>query len=347
MTAVAQPQHDTGSQTTMMSFAQAVNRALDHALAEDSRVILLGEDIEDPAGGVFKVTAGLSSKYGRNRVRNTPIAEQAIVGAAIGAALGGLRPVAEIMVMDFITVAMDQPVNHAAKLRYMSGGRTGVPITVRTAVGGNRGTGAQHSTALEAWFMHTPGINVVAPSTPADAKGLMSSCLATEDPCLFLEPMALMPARGPVPDEHYSIPLGRSDVKAPGSDVTIITYGWQVPEALAAAETLDQEGISAEVVDLRTLVPLDTAGILESVSRTKRAAIVHAATEFAGPGAEIASIIHHELFGELAAPVERIGAALAPVPFARNLETALFPSRDRIADRVRAMVDGRPATRNH
>jgi acetoin:2,6-dichlorophenolindophenol oxidoreductase subunit beta len=323
------------------TMSEAVNQALDQAMADDPEVFLLGEDIEDPIGGVMKGTRGLSTKYGRERVRNTPISEQAIVGAAIGASLVGMRPVAEVMLMDFFAVAMDQVANHAAKLRYMSGGRTNVPITIRTSVGGGRQFGAQHSQSLEAWMMHIPGLKVVVPSTPRDAKGLLTACIFDDDPCIFMETMSLLFTRGPVPAGRLETPLGVADVKRAGDDVTVVTWGWQVPEALAAAEQVAEEGITAEVIDLRTLVPLDRDTVLDSVARTGRLVVVHAATQFAGPGAEIAAMVSHELFGRLAAPVERLGAQYSPVPYAAGLEAAHFPDRRRIAERVRAVVQFR------
>jgi pyruvate/2-oxoglutarate/acetoin dehydrogenase E1 component len=320
------------------TMSEAVNQAIDQAMADDPDVFVIGEDIEDPIGGVMKGTKGLSTKYGRERVRNTPISEQAIVGAAIGASLVGMRPIAEVMLMDFFAVAMDQVANHAAKLRYMSGGRTNVPITLRTSVGGGRQFGAQHSQSLEAWMMHIPGLKVVAPSTPREAKGLLYSCIFDDDPCIFMETMSLLFTRGPVPPGRFEIPLGVADVKRVGEDVTVVTWGWQVSEALAAADTLSGEGISVEVIDVRTLVPLDKNTILASGSKTGRVVVVHAATEFAGPGAEIASMVSHDLFGRLSAPVERMGAAYSPVPYAAELEKLHYPDRDRIAERIRALT---------
>lgn len=319
------------------TFSDAVCQALELAMEADPSVLLLGEDIEDPIGGVMKGTRGLSTKYGRERVRNTPISEQAIVGAAIGASLAGMRPVAEIMLMDFFAVAMDQVANHAAKLRYMSGGRTNVPITIRTSVGGGRQFGAQHSQSLEAWLMHVPGLKVVVPSTPQDAKGLLTTCIFDDDPCIVMETMSLLFTRGPLPPGRYGIPLGTAEVKRPGSDLTIVTWGWQVPESLAAAEVLAAEGAEVEVIDLRTLVPYDLDAVLSSVARTKRLLVVHAATRFAGPGAEIAATVSHELFGDLACPVERLGAVYSPVPYATELETLHYPERGRIAETVRRM----------
>ena len=319
------------------TMSEAVNQALDLAMAADPSVFALGEDIADPTGGVMKGTKGLSTKYGTDRVRNTPISEQAIIGAAIGASLVGMRPVAELMLMDFFAVAMDQVANHAAKLRYMSGGRTNVPITIRTSVGGGRQFGAQHSQSLEAWLMHVPGLKVVVPSTPRDAKGLLTSCIFDDDPCVHMETMSLLFTRGPVPDGPFEVPLGVADVKRPGTDVTVVTWGWQVPEALAAAEALATEGTEVEVVDLRSLVPLDRRAVLASVARTRRLLVVHAATRFVGPGAEIAATVSEELFGELDAPVRRLGAAYTPVPYASELETLHYPERTRIAEAIRQM----------
>lgn len=328
----------SGDGDPVHTLAEAVNQAIDLAMADDPTVFCLGEDIEDPIGGVMKGTKGLSTTYGRARVRNTPIAEQAIVGAAVGAALGGMRPVAELMLMDFFAVAMDQVANHAAKLRYMSGGRTNVPLTIRTSVGGGRQFGAQHSQSLEAWLMHVPGLKVAVPSTPRDAKGLLTACIADDDPCVHMETMALLFTRGPVPPGRFEIPLGVAEVKRPGADVTVATWGWQVPEALAAAEALAGEGTDVEVLDLRSLVPLDRRAVLESVARTRRLLVVHAATRFAGPGAEIAADVAEELFGELATPVRRLGAAYTPVPYAAELEALHYPERTRIAEAVRAMA---------
>jgi len=325
-------------ETPVGTMSQAVAQALDLAMAADPSVFCLGEDIEDPTGGVMKGTKGLSTKYGRERVRNTPISEQAIIGTAIGASLVGMRPVAELMLMDFFAVAMDQVANHAAKLRYMSGGRTNVPITIRTSVGGGRQFGAQHSQSLEAWLMHVPGLKVAVPSTPADAKGLLTSCVFDDDPCVHMETMSLLFNRGPLPEGTHVVPLGVADVKRPGGDVTVVTWGWQVPEALAAAETLAAEGADVEVVDLRTLVPLDRRAILESVAKTRRLLVVHAATRFAGPGAEIAAFVGEELFGQLDGPVRRLGSAYTPVPYATELETLHYPERTRIAEAIRAMA---------
>jgi pyruvate dehydrogenase E1 component beta subunit len=324
-----------------MTMREALNLALDQALERDERVFLLGEDIADP--GASGPTAGLSTKYGTERVLDTPISEAAIVGAAVGAAMDGLLPVAEIMIMDFIGIAADQIVNHAAKVRFMTGGRTTAPITVRTQVYGGLGTGGTHSQTLEAWFMHIPGLKVVIPATPRDGKGLLTSAIFDDDPCVFVETIRLQGQRGSVPiDADFSIPLGQADVKRPGTDVTLISYGRSVLEALSAAAALEEQGVSAEVLDLRTLVPLDVEAMVESARRTRRVVVVHDAVQFAGPGAEIAAILQRELFGELAAPIERVGARFVPNPAPPALESQIYPSRERVVAAVQRAL-GKPA----
>ncbi|MCK9900523.1 pyruvate dehydrogenase complex E1 component subunit beta [Frankia sp. Cpl3] len=317
-----------------MTMTEALHLALDQALERDERVFLLGEDIADP--GASGPTAGLSTRYGTQRVLDTPISEAAIVGAAIGAAMAGFRPVAEIMIMDFIGIAADQLVNNAAKLRFMTGGRTSAPITVRTQVYGGLSTGATHSQSLEAWFMHIPGLKVITPATPRDAKGLLTTAIFDDDPCIFLEPIRLRGQRGMVPlDPAFAIPLGEAEVKRPGTDVTLISYGRAVVEALKAADRLATDGISAEVLDLRTLVPLDVAAMVRSVGRTRRAVVVHDAVGFAGPGAEITAIVQRELFGTLLAPIERVAARFVPNPAPAALESSIYPSVERIVAAVR------------
>jgi acetoin:2,6-dichlorophenolindophenol oxidoreductase subunit beta len=325
----------TASQAKPMNTIQAVNRALDEAMALDENVILLGEDIADEEeGGVVGVTRGLSSKYGKGRVRTTPISEQAIVGAAIGAAIVGLRPVAEIMLMNFTTVAMDMIVNHAAKLRFMSGGQTHVPLTIRTMTGAGFGTGGQHADYLEAWFAHTAGIKVVAPSSPADAYGLMLSCIFDDDPCLFIENMPTYWNPGPPPSGER-IPLGRANVLRAGKDVTVVSYSRTVADCAAVADKLAKEGVDVELIDLRTVAPYDAETVLASVGRTRRAVIVHEAVKPFGVGAEIAARINEELFGQLKARVERVGAYFSPVPFAKVLENEYVPTQSRIETAIR------------
>ena len=324
-----------------MTFGQAINEALDQAL-ENPDVVLLGEDIMDPAGGIVKATKGLSTKYGLDRVRGTPISEQAIVGAAIGASLAGMRPVAEIMINDFAMVCMDQIANHAAKLRYMSGGRTSVPITLRMMTAGKVGSfGAQHSQSLEAWFAHIPGLKIVAPSNAYDAKGLMLSCIDDPDPCIFLEAMGCFFTPGQVPQAAYRVPLGKAKIVRPGGDLTILSYSWAMREALGAADTLAEQGIEAEVIDLRSIVPLDMATIEASAGRTGRVLIVHAAVEFCGFGAELAARLQERLWGRLKAPVARLGARYTPVPFAQGLESMHFPDAAGVVEKAHALMGSR------
>ncbi|MGI9293024.1 MAG: alpha-ketoacid dehydrogenase subunit alpha/beta [Pseudomonadales bacterium] len=325
-------------ETKEMAMFEAIQNANELALELDDEVFFLGEDIGEPAGGVFRCFKGMQSKWGE-RVRPTPIAEQAIIGAATGAALVGMRPVAEIMFCDFIGVCMDQITNHAAKQRYMSGGATHVPMTIRTIAGGGiGGFGAQHSQSTEAWLLHTPGLKVVYPSTPSEAKGLLLSCIFDDDPCVQFESMMLTYAtREEVPLGDYRIPIGVAKVKREGSDISLITYGWQIMHCLAAAEELAKEGIEAEVIDLRTLMPLDYDRILSSVEKTGRAMVVHAATEFCGLGAEIASTINEVCFSSLKAPAARFGAAYAPIAYSKIIETEQIPHGGTIAARVREL----------
>lgn len=315
---------------------QAINMALEDAMAADENVVLLGEDVADKeGGGVVGVTKGLSTRFGDVRVRSTPISEQAIIGAAIGAAMAGMRPVAEIMLMNFVTVAMDMIVNHAAKLRFMSGGQTQVPLTILTMTGAGFANGGQHSDMLESWFAHTPGLRVVVPSGPADAYGLLRSCIEAEDPCIFVESIAVLFSSGPAPERGTRIPLGNASIVRAGEDVTVITYGRQVQDVLAVAGVLDD--VSVEVIDLRTVAPYDQETVLTSVRKTRRAVVVHEAVQDFGVGAEIASRIHESLFDQLAAPVRRVGGKFAPVPFARALENAFLPSRAEIEAAIRSV----------
>jgi pyruvate/2-oxoglutarate/acetoin dehydrogenase E1 component len=328
-------QHKPATTTTI----QAINMALHEAMRLDPDVILLGEDVGDEQeGGVCGVTKGLSTKYGKSRVRTTPISEQAIVGAAIGAAIAGMRPVAEIMLMNFTAVAMDMIVNHAAKLRFMSGGQTHVPLTIRTMTGAGFGTGGQHSDYLEAWFAHTAGIKVVAPSSPAESYGLMLSCIFDDDPCMFIENMPTYWTPGDPPDLGKRIPLGKANVVQPGSDVTLISYSRAVSDCIAVAKTFANQGVSAEVIDLRTISPLDMDTVLTSVTRTRRAVVVHEAVKPFGVGAEIAARLHEGLFGDLAAPVQRVGAYYCAVPFSKKLEMEFIPTHARIEAAVRATL---------
>jgi acetoin:2,6-dichlorophenolindophenol oxidoreductase subunit beta len=325
-----------------ISFTEAYHTALDEALAADPTVFLLGEDIGDKeGGGVFKVTKGLSTKYGDKRVRTTPISEEAIVGAAIGAALVGMRPVAEIMLMNFVTVAMDQIVNHAAKLRFMSGGQTSVPITIRTRTGAGGGTAGQHSDMLEAWFAHVAGIKVVVPSSPADAAGLLASCIFDDDPCLFIEDSMTRAQTGPAPPPNHRVPLGKANIVRAGSDVSVISYGRPIGDSLKIAEKLAAEGISVEIVDLRTVSPLDSETVLKSVAKTRRAIVVHEAPRSFGVGAEVTAQIQEHLFGQLKAPVLRVASRDVAVPFSRVLEAEFLYKPSAIEAAIRQTLDGR------
>lgn len=320
-----------GSKTASTTMIQGLNQALHEAMGEDGDVIVIGEDVADPeGGGVFKVTQGLSNAYGDSRVRSTPIAEQAIAGAGIGAALGGLRPVAEIMLLNFTTVAMDMMVNHAAKIRYMSGGQTSLPVTFITMTGAGLGLGGQHSDSLEAWFAHTAGIKVAIPSNPSDAYGLLKSCIEDPDPCLLIEPISLLRAKGPAVEDGYTAPLGEANTMKQGTDVTVVAYGRQALDSLAVADELEKDGVSVEVIDLRTISPLDHEAIARSVEKTGRLVIVHEAVVPFGVGAEIATVISDRFFGRLKAPVNRVGSAFAPVPYAKHLEEEFIPNRKRI-----------------
>lgn len=315
------------------TFIEILRRALDEELARDPAVHLLGEDVA--VGGAFGVTKGLAQKHGAQRVRNTPISEAAITGMATGAALCGLRPVLEIMFIDFATLSLDCLVNQAAKYRYMSGGQLSVPMVVRTQAGAAGGAAAQHSQSLEAWFIHVPGLVVVAPSSPAEAYGLLKSAIRLGDPVLFIEHKRLyaqkeaLIADAPLPE------IGKARIARAGTDVTVIAYSAMVRNALEAAEELERSaGLSVEVIDLRTLLPLDMATIAASVAKTHRVVIAHEAVLNGGVGAEIAARIGTELFDELDAPVMRVGCPFAPIPFAPELERALLPGT---ADIVRAV----------
>jgi acetoin:2,6-dichlorophenolindophenol oxidoreductase subunit beta len=321
------------------SMVAAINRAIDEAMAEDEGVILLGEDVAaKQGGGVFKISSGLTEKYGEHRIRATPISEQAIMGACVGAALAGFRPIAEIMLMNFVTVAMDQIVNHAAKLRFMSGGQTNVPLVIRTTTGVGVGFGGQHSDMLEAWFAHVPGLKIVTPSNPADAQGLMRSAIACNDPVIFIENILCYGMMAEAPEAGYRVPLGKAAVTREGSDCSIITYGRTVLDAVEVAGQLAEEGISVEVIDLRTIAPYDEETVLASVRKTGRAVVLHEAVKAYGTGAEISARLHEALFNELKAPVQRIGGAFSAVPMANALEQAWIPTKEGIKAAVRTTM---------
>ena len=319
---------------------EILRRALDEELARDDSVHLLGEDVA--AGGAFGVTRGLVQKYGEQRVRNTPISEAAITGLATGAALGGLKPVLELMFIDFATLAMDCLVNQTAKYRYMSGGQVAVPLVVRTQAGAAGGAAAQHSQSLEAWFIHVPGLVVVAPASPAEAYGLLKSAIRLGDPVLFIEHKRLYTMKEALAEGAPLPEIGKARVARAGTDITLIAYSAMVQSALEAAEELARVGVSGEVIDLRTLLPLDMTTIAKSVSKTHRVVIAHEAVLNGGVGAEIAARIGAELFDELDAPVARVGCPFAPIPFAPGLEQALLPGSGAIVRAVHNLL-GAPA----
>lgn len=322
----------SATQPKQITILEAYRQALTDAMIDDDNVLVLGEDIADPEeGGVVGITKGLSTTFGDKRVRTTPIAEEAIIGAAVGASLVGFRPVAEIMLMNFTTVAMDMIVNHAAKLRYMSGGQTHCPLVIRTMTGAGMSTGGQHSDYYEAWFAHTPGMKVVAPSTPEDAYGLLRAAIDDPDPVIVIENLPIYWTKGIAPASGYRVPLGKANVVAPGTDLTIVSYSRTALECLGAVQALAEAGISAEVIDLRTIQPWDQETVLASVEKTGRLLIAHEAVVPFGVGAEIAAVVQQKLFGKLKAPVIRIGASFNPVPFSKPLETAHLTDAAKIA----------------
>ncbi|HEV8617148.1 MAG TPA: dehydrogenase E1 component subunit alpha/beta [Methylomirabilota bacterium] len=332
--APAEPTDRGGPERTM---AEALNEALRQEMERDERVFVMGEDVS-LIGGIFGVTRGLREKFGEDRVRDTPISEPGFVGAGVGAAIAGLRPVVEIQIWDFIAVAMDQVVNQAAKFRYMLGGTPTVPMVIRGPQGGGIRLAAQHSQSLEAWFAHVPGLVVVAPSTPYDAKGLLTSAMRDDNPVIFLEHKALYATKGPVPEAPYAIPLGRADVKREGTDVTVVAIQAMVARALGAAAELEKDGISVEVIDPRTIVPLDEATILASVRKTHRLVIAHEAVKRSGFGAEIAALVAERAMDDLDAPIARVGARPVPMPYNDGLERATIPSQQDIVDAIRSLL---------
>ncbi|RSB98181.1 alpha-ketoacid dehydrogenase subunit beta [Bordetella bronchiseptica] len=307
-----------------LRFAHAINRALAECMEEDPMVFLFGEDIAE-AGGPFGVTRGLHDRFGSDRIRDTPISEATMANAAVGAALSGLKPVLEIMFMDFMTLTMDALVNQAAKARFMFGGQASVPMVVRTPHGGGISAGPQHSQCLEAWFAHIPGLKVVCPSNPADAYGLLKSAIRDPDPVVFVENKALYAAKGEVPDDAGPISLGQARIARAGRDLTVVSYGAMVHKVERAAEALARDGIEAEVLDLRSIQPWDEAAVLASLRRTHRLLIVHEAVEAFGVGAEIAARMADIGFDELDAPIVRVAAPFVPVPFAPSLEAQYQP----------------------
>jgi acetoin:2,6-dichlorophenolindophenol oxidoreductase subunit beta len=321
----------------LITYRDAVAMGIAQEMRRDPTVVCLGEDI-GAAEGVFKTTVGLFAEFGPERVWDTPISEQAIVGAAMGAAMTGLRPVAEIMFSDFLACCFDYVANEIPKMRYMTGGQVTVPLVIRTANGGGLGFGAQHSQAVENWTLAIPGLKIVAPSTPADMVGLMASAIRSDDPVVVFEHKKLLASKGEPPPDGHTLPLGTAEVRRRGDDVTVVALAATVPTALEAAERLAGEGISAEVVDLRCLVPLDARAVLDSVARTSRLVIVEENPYQGGWGGTLASIVAEEGFYDLDAPIARVAGECVPLPFAANLEDVVVPSADRLAEKVKKTV---------
>ena len=320
-----------------ITFVEALKNTLREEMERDPSLLLIGEDI-GRYGGIFGVTKGLLEEFGCDRVRSTPISESAIIGSALGAAMTGVRTVAELMYIDFSGVAMDQIINQVAKMTYMSGGNAKVPLVIRTQEGGGRGNAAQHSQCLEGLFLHIPGIKIVMPSNAYDARGLLKTAIRDDNPVMFIEHKLLYATKSAIPDEEYLIPLGQADIKRKGKDVTIVTISYMVMVALQAAARLAEEGIEAEVIDLRTLVPLDIETVLKSVRNTNRAVIVHEECHRGGFGAEIAAQIQEQAFDFLDAPVERVGAKDVPIPYSEPLERAVIPQEDDIIRAVKKVL---------
>jgi len=319
-----------------LTLAQAVREALAEEMRRDSRVFILGEDIAE-AGHPFKVLTGLVEEFGAERVLDTPISEAGFTGVAVGAAMTGLRPVVDIMFGDFVTLIMDQMVNQAAKVHYMSGGKWRVPMVLRTTLGATRRSAAQHSQSLHAWFCHIPGLKVVLPSTPYDAKGLLKTAIRDENPVAFFEDKMMYRFKGPVPEEEYTIPLGAADIKREGTDITIVATSSMVQVALGAAKLLEEAAISAEVVDPRTLWPLDEKTLINSARKTSRVIVMDEGYGRYGVAAEIASVISEGAFFDLEAPVKRLGAMHVPIPFSPPLEDATVPTEQSVFEAARAM----------
>jgi pyruvate dehydrogenase E1 component beta subunit len=320
-----------------ITYREAIRQALRYQLQNDERVFLMGEDI-GAYGGSYAVTKGFLEEFGPRRVKDTPIAESVIVGAGIGAAMAGLKPMVELMTINFSLLAIDQIVNNASKLYYMSNGQINVPLVIRMAGGAGSQLGAQHSHSLESWYAHVPGLKVACPATPYDAKGLLMTAFDDENPVIFIEHTALYTAKGDVPEEPYRVPFGKADIMRPGADVTIIGYGGSVWQCYRAAQKLEAEGIDAEVLNLRTLRPLDVDGILASVRKTNRAIVVEDDWEFGGFGGEIAAIIQEHAFDDLDAPVMRCAGADVPMPYNGALEQAALPQEADIIRLAKEMV---------
>ena len=321
-----------------LSYREAVRDALSRAMREDDDVFIMGEDIAE-MGGSMGVTQGMLAEFGPDRVRNTPISEMALVGAGIGAAMQGMRPIVEIMYEDFLTISMEQLVNQAAKHRTMSGGQVKVPLTIRTQGGAGWSPGAQHAQQVEAWFVHVPGLKVVFASTPSDVRGLLWSSIYDDNPVLFFEHRMLYPIKEEVADELEPVPLGQARVHREGEDVTVIATGRLVHESLAAAAEAEKEGVSVEVVDPRTLQPLDEEALVSSVKKTNRCVVAHEAVVRGGYGAEVAAVVQHQAFDWLDAPIERVGSKFTPIPFAPVMENFVVPHADDVLEAIRKTVE--------
>jgi pyruvate dehydrogenase E1 component beta subunit len=327
-----------GKQLREITFVEAVREAMCQEMRRDDAVFLIGEDI-GLYGGAFGVSMGMLEEFGPERIMEPPISETAFVGAGVGAAMMGMRPIVELMFSDFAAVCFDQIINQAAKLHFMFGGKTDVPMVIRASHGGGTGAAAQHSQSLENLFCHIPGLKVVVPSTPYDAKGLLITSIRDNNPVVFLETKLLYGTKGEVPDGEYSIPLGVADIKREGKDITIITYGRTVQMSLEVAVLLENEGISVEVLDLRSLYPLDRESVIRTAAKTGRVVVVHEAVLFGGFGGEIVStIIESDAFSKLKAPVKRVGALHSPIPFNKGLESQVLPSAERIEAAVRSIL---------
>jgi pyruvate/2-oxoglutarate/acetoin dehydrogenase E1 component len=333
---MSSPSVEAATGTRTLTFAQAVNEALAEELRRDDTVFVIGEDVAE-AGTPFKVLAGLVEEFGPERVLDSPISEPGITGLGVGAAMTGLRPVVDIMFGDFLTLVMDQLANQAAKTHYMSGGRLTVPLTLRTTMGATRRSAAQHSQSLHAWVAHIPGLKVVLPSTPADAKGLLKTAIRDDNPVVFIEDKMDYAVKGEVPDGEYTIPFGVADVKRAGEDVTIVATSSMIRVALAAAEQLESDGISAEVIDPRTLVPLDIETLVRSAEKTGRAIVVDEGHQRYGVSAELAAVIADRAFYSLDAPVKRLAALDVPIPFSPPLEDVTVPTPDLVAQTAREL----------
>lgn len=320
-----------------ITYRIAISEAIREEMARDERVFVMGEEI-GVLGGAMNTTQGLLQEFGEERIRDTPISETAIIGFALGAAMSGMRPIAEIMRIDWITICMDEIVNQAAKMRYLSGDRPEVAMVIKTNAEGGLGLGAQHSQSFESWFVHVPGLKVVMPSTPYDGKGLLKAAIREPNPVIFIESVSLLSASGPVPEEDYVLPLGKAEVKREGKDATIVAWGTMAPKALNAAETLADEGIQVEVVDPRSLHPLDIETIIASVKKTGRLVVAHEAVKRCGVGAEIAAQVQELAFDHLDAPIKRVANPGAIIPVNRNLEKLVLPQEEQIIEAVKSIL---------